>query len=962
MFGDGPDGGREATAEGTMRWDGDREPAEAVWEGYTVVQAKFRLRPTDAASNLDWLLTELRKELSRWTDKRYRRSENRKPDNLLIVTNVPLSAASGGGIDTANLEISNLIADHELQLQNWRLWHYDDLCTLLDAHRSVRITYGGYLTSGDVLARMDDWLERHQTDLGSALTTHAIKDLLAQQYVRLGQAGDPHEDKLSLDSIGIDLPAATVSYSYDAWLLQQLETLDRKTQEAVQSALSIALTSNEMITPEQIKIETRKRLERPRNTVPAAAYIVHRGDRVGTHDLRPDTAPHLLVVGGPGQGKSTLAQMVCQAYRVRLLRDASLSPEANRLRNRLQKHFDEIGLPLPQNLRWPIRVVLSEYGEYLTANPGRSLLRYLAERISDAGPYDIRSTDLHAWLGRWPWILVLDGMDEVVSPHVRDAVTAGISDFLVDVAQANADVLVIVTTRPQGYTGEFGAEDYQQVDLVPLKTKAALAYAQRLTSVRLSEDSDFRQKVQDRLLQASAEPETSRLMRTPLQVTIMTLLLERRQRAPHDRYQLFNAYFDTIYARETNKPTDLGRFLEDHRADIEAIHESVALELQQQAERVSEHDNSIPTADLNQHAIDRLRREGNDNDHAMRLASRIGNAATNRLVLLVPHGDGGVGFEVRSLQEYMAARALTRGEASDILDRLRPLVPSAHWRNTWMLAAGRLFRERESLREPLISILQQVDNENMLPWLVRPGAELATYLLADDLAIKSPQYRRLMADQALDRLNGLPDATWRDLGAVLLQLAEEDALIRQKIDQHVSTCLARGGGAQAHALLMLKLWEKRTGSLAARARQLIAANAANADLTENFGFYLIQSYGRTASPTRIQNGPRLAAYLSPLLAGLDQESRASLLRVLGSLPRNCLKKVVRKGSPTDYLVMTELKSLNHASLEEAFSNVTVADAFAELVDRIPPHDWHVAAGLRDVARYWHARRVATQPD
>lgn len=43
------------------------------------------------------------------------------------------------------------------------------------------------------------------------------------------------------------------------------------------------------------------------------------------------TNPRVVLVGGPGQGKSTLGQLLCQVYRVALLSDrpeTSLGPAA----------------------------------------------------------------------------------------------------------------------------------------------------------------------------------------------------------------------------------------------------------------------------------------------------------------------------------------------------------------------------------------------------------------------------------------------------------------------------------------------------------------------------------------------------------------------------------------------------------------------------------------------------------
>ncbi|MGW7582500.1 hypothetical protein ACWGKU_39540 [Kitasatospora sp. NPDC054768] len=63
-FGDGPDGGREATFEGTIRWSaafsGIASTPE-VWTGFTVLQAKFQVKPksTPQANGL-WLREEIR--------------------------------------------------------------------------------------------------------------------------------------------------------------------------------------------------------------------------------------------------------------------------------------------------------------------------------------------------------------------------------------------------------------------------------------------------------------------------------------------------------------------------------------------------------------------------------------------------------------------------------------------------------------------------------------------------------------------------------------------------------------------------------------------------------------------------------------------------------------------------------------------------------------------------------------
>jgi hypothetical protein len=60
VFGDGPDGGREATFEGRTRFP---EPGEH-WDGYGVVQAKFKRRPVGGGRDVTDLLRAIQAELT----------------------------------------------------------------------------------------------------------------------------------------------------------------------------------------------------------------------------------------------------------------------------------------------------------------------------------------------------------------------------------------------------------------------------------------------------------------------------------------------------------------------------------------------------------------------------------------------------------------------------------------------------------------------------------------------------------------------------------------------------------------------------------------------------------------------------------------------------------------------------------------------------------------------------------
>jgi SpoVK/Ycf46/Vps4 family AAA+-type ATPase len=266
VFGNGPDGGREAAYTGSFRMT-----TGETWTGQTVIQAKFRRDERDPADNLAWLRDHMSAELKRWGDPTsQRRTRGQLPDNLIVVSNVSLTSSAGGGIDTANMQLKRLADKHELRLRNWRVWPAQQLTALLDNAHSIRSAYAGFLTPGDVLGQIAERLDLHDEDLTAALTSHVVKEMLLARWVALDSMGQEERDRVNLGRVAVDLPA--------------------------------------------------RRLEDTRDRHALAALVEH-VDTVPKH--RPvEEPPHLLLVGGPGQGKTTLTALLAQLYRVALLQEA----------------------------------------------------------------------------------------------------------------------------------------------------------------------------------------------------------------------------------------------------------------------------------------------------------------------------------------------------------------------------------------------------------------------------------------------------------------------------------------------------------------------------------------------------------------------------------------------------------------------------------------------------------------
>lgn len=166
-FGDGKDGGREATFEGRVPYPSELE----AWDGYGVVQAKFRQRADQQPQGaVSWLKGQVKEEFEAWLSPTSKRE--RLPEYLIFTTNVILTPVPGsGGIAQIEQFVSTYAA--RLGLKGWAVWHHDQLCRYLDRYDSIRRTYAGAITSGDVLAQLLDAVSAGHKSRSDALTDAA---------------------------------------------------------------------------------------------------------------------------------------------------------------------------------------------------------------------------------------------------------------------------------------------------------------------------------------------------------------------------------------------------------------------------------------------------------------------------------------------------------------------------------------------------------------------------------------------------------------------------------------------------------------------------------------------------------------------------------------------------------------------------------------------------------------------
>jgi hypothetical protein len=735
-MGRGKDGGRDMlVSDGVIVWAADDQYSKVeTWDGTTVFQAKHKETLEGPQKDASTLWQHIKAELNAWASPDSKRGA--VPHYLVFATNIPLTPAHlGGGFDTINSSIQRFLddlnddtsedhleggdkaqsrrarrarRDRMRNLRAWRLWDGNQLAGLLDAHDGVRRAFDGFLTAGDVLADLSI-LSTHlnQQELGPALKEHARWALLAERGVYFDDAGGESKG-VPVEQVAIDLPV----------LVDDGQSTERVIQ-----------------------------------------YVLDRGD----HVLKPKVTTlerprHLVVTGAPGNGKSTIAKFLTHAYRVAFVgEDTDLGDEHQITVANTKAALTTMGRGAPANRRWPVNVDLAKFAIAQATDSGYTLLRWIASQLTrQVATKDVPRWELWKWLQAWPSFIVLDGLDEVTEPSVRQTLLAEIEAFVGDAESRDCDLLVMVTTRPTGYADEMQPSTFERINLADLTVDDALRYGRLVTRLRVPNDETRRNGIIALLEDASRQEALRHLLRTPLQTLIMSIIAESSRRFSPSRFALFWGYYKVIEQREQNKQLGNSALLRDHAPQVLDLHLRAGLLLQERAETTTGSDAILSPEDLREVAWQVLSDAGykpSNNDKP--LLDQILSAATHRLVLLTPQPRGGYGYDVRSLQELMAGYALTTGTLDQAIPRLRRIGASPHWRNTLLFAAGRYFSEPQPhQKDAVTSLVLTLDEDapDRLAAVFPVGPNVAIEIVDDGMATE-PKYLHPLMTHALTAIH-----------------------------------------------------------------------------------------------------------------------------------------------------------------------------------------------------------------
>lgn len=742
VFGDGPDRGREAIFRGTVTYPA---PPAVLWSGYGVIQAKCKTRTGGTGKDQEWALDQLQRELKKFVAQPTRRE---KPEYYIFATNVHLSSA-GRGWDAGD-ELIRSYTGKIPSLRGHALWGADQLAGFLDVFTDLRRRFTAHLTSGDVLAALLAEVERKHPSSQSVLAAYVESGFRADVASRLDQAGNRTDEQLRLADLFFDLPA-----SAGLTLTAPDETADHEGRLPPGVLAELLQAGSRQLDPETVYEQETA------TNAPA-------GGRFPTR---------FVLLGGFGSGKSTVAQFLAQIHRAALLARRPPHELESTVRASvaaIQARCEREGLQWPATPRYPFRVELVRFARALAGGQTASLTSYLLTGLR--GEFALPYEALREWLGRYPWLLILDGLDEVPATSNRTAVVTAVDDFLAEARRAGADLFVVATSRRDGYDGEFRSGVVALRHVRPLSTTRALRYVEYYAQTRFgATDPNRADDVLAQLTASVTNPLTAQLMGTPLQVTFMATVVAARGNPGSDRWQLFAKYYQTVYDRELQKavpPYD--RVFADHTATITRLHHDVGFWLQCRGEVAGDEATSLSITRFQQLAREYLGADGYSGDELDRLVEVITDAARKRLVFLTSRLDGELAFDVRGIQEYMAAECLMTGDRQGIRDRLRAVAPHVYWRNTFLFAVGKCFADAQSrhLQDEVRLLCEDAnDSADLTLAAVRIGSELALAILESGAVAQNRAHARHLAKIALGLVADVAGSADADQASPAVRLA-----------------------------------------------------------------------------------------------------------------------------------------------------------------------------------------------
>jgi hypothetical protein len=697
-------------------------------------------RPSDARAAV---LSEFEEEL---TSNVLPREGSERANFFFLITNVPASKDALAKLDKKRRE---LLKDHPHLHAD--IWWQEQVTAFLDQLPYLGVPFPELFAGRQVPALFQ--IAGDNTGVPRALRLAMTKQFDKDSQIKFRQI--TLEARLSRLFVDLDVKINDLDWGRDAniqlwksvrsslphltdnpdvhsaaneeYALLSIETQeeeDSKTSDTVNQDEPLLVVNRSGITSHELTYLSYKRTE----GLISSLWMILNEDLDGTRKL--------ILEGGPGQGKSTVTQMIAQIHRQQLLQldNSDLVPLGR--------------WSSPKKARLVLRLELRLFADWLKEQENfeaGSVERYLCEVLTrDSGGATITVDALHSLAEDTPTLLIFDGLDEVGSDDLRDEILNRIADCVNRLETGlNCDLRVIVTTRPPAIAGrQERLPGFRRLSLAPLSDQRTALYVNRWVAVQIAEE-DEQHRVRDSFNKRRTDFHVAALARNPMQLSVLLHFIRLKGEAfPDQRAQLYQEYFKVVIDRDVEKSAELRQ----RRTLIEELHQLLGYKIHALTE-AEKADRTLSRAQL-MTLVDAWLREQNEEP----IANELFRLGEERLGLIIsPKGEGEdsrYGFEIQPVQEYFAAAFInghTQGDAHAVFSQM---LRRQYWREVALFLAG---LRRPNEKADLIARAREIDSDAEEGWR-QAGRAVILRLLNEGVFSQRPVHT-LALDYVLEMLD-----------------------------------------------------------------------------------------------------------------------------------------------------------------------------------------------------------------
>lgn len=742
-FARGADGGRDGYLMGEAPY-----PTESDrWRGSWYIQSKFH-KPHLSKNPQTWLINEVKKEI-----ESYEKSEVRiAPDIWIIATNIEPS----GNIKTGAYDaIKVLIQEYFGVDYKFDIWGGRKILDFLAENPEAASHYGHFLTPGNVLTMLYNQIGDATAQVKSIINNLILDQFGDQIYTKLEQAGSLGV-RPKINELFVDLP---VECSFHGDLSNIMDVLVSTSANVHKATMWNSFGEG----------------WRDWSTVPKRSRVI-------------------LLKGGPGQGKSTAGQFYAQVQRAALLLEPdapTVMPDVLEVARDFIATAEKLNF-VPSNARIPVSVELKDFASWFGArsiSESRGVITYLCEKISLKIDQKVEGGTFKRAISSRGWFFNFDGLDEVPN-DVKDDIANEIirfSNFILP--ELNADALILCTTRPQGYSGQFESLNASVLELVSLSPGVAMKCAEGVLRFgrSLTESTGSIEVLES----AMESAQVRELMTTPLQSHIMAVVVRDGGRPPEKRWELFDNFYQVMKKRESLKnfpDVRISRFLRENTTLLKAIHSRLGITLHASAETSDGADTTLKREQFCELARQTTERYVEKN--VEELVDTLMEATIERLVFVnTPESSTTLRFDIRQLQEFFAGEFIYSNVDPVLLrSRLEIIGADSHWREVMHFAISALVvNMRPTELSVALQVICKIDDSDVSHYArilrrrMGVGAILALRLLCEGV-LEQDKIIRLKFKEALVPLYAMTDLGVVEHIAALSHEASLEWLVNCMVD------------------------------------------------------------------------------------------------------------------------------------------------------------------------------------